>query len=106
MIDYEKAVALDPEDAIAFNNKGLIEEKLGHKKKSNESFDKSNEVMGYEPKLQKAPEKAHNVIKQTPPLQLTRLGIIKSVFTKDGFKEFKQFSRKLFSSRKYRHPNS
>ena len=36
--DYQKAVELDPEDAIALNNLGLLEEQLGYMQKAQERF--------------------------------------------------------------------
>ncbi|MDX5477739.1 MAG: tetratricopeptide repeat protein, partial [Cyclobacteriaceae bacterium] len=47
--DYEKAIELDPEDAVAYNNKGLVEEKLGYRDQSKKSFEKADELVGYEP---------------------------------------------------------
>jgi tetratricopeptide (TPR) repeat protein len=32
--DYEKTISLDPDDAIAYNNLGLLQEQLGYKEKS------------------------------------------------------------------------
>ncbi len=94
--DYEKAIALDPEDAIALNNKGLIEEKLGYQERSKKSFDQSNKLVGYNPS-----EKSANKTRNAPPTfkpqpsqeKATRWGIIKSVFTKEGFKDFSQFTK-------------
>jgi|SRR5690554_143227 len=37
--DYEKAIELDPEDAIAHNNLGLLIEKSGHHQKAKAFFD-------------------------------------------------------------------
>lgn len=37
--DYEKAIELDPDDAIAHNNLGLLIEKLGHHQKAKVFFD-------------------------------------------------------------------
>jgi tetratricopeptide (TPR) repeat protein len=46
LIDYEKVLSLDPDDAIALNNKGLVEEKLGYMAKAQESFKLSDELHG------------------------------------------------------------
>lgn len=46
LIDYEKVLSLDPDDAIALNNKGLVEEKLGYMTKAQESFKLSDELHG------------------------------------------------------------
>ncbi|MFT7382044.1 MAG: tetratricopeptide (TPR) repeat protein [Roseivirga sp.] len=101
--DYEKAIELDPEDAIALNNKGLIEEKLGYKERANKSFDKSNSLVGYNPS-EKAKEKhsAPNfsqVQKPSSKEQNKRWAIIKSVFTKEGFKDFASFTKTLIEKK-------
>ena len=44
--DYEKVLELDPDDAIALNNKGLVEEKLGYFTKAQQSFKVSDELQG------------------------------------------------------------
>ena len=44
--DYEQAIALDPEDAIAYNNKGLVEEKLGRMEKAKASFKRADALDG------------------------------------------------------------
>lgn len=44
--DYEMVLTLDPDDAIALNNKGLIEEKLGYMAKAQQSFEKADELQG------------------------------------------------------------
>jgi len=40
--DYEIAVKLDPDDAIAYNNLGMLQEKLGYKKASERNFKKAD----------------------------------------------------------------
>lgn len=47
--DYEMAVKLDPEDAIAYNNLGLVQETKGFRVQAQKSFEKSNELIGYNP---------------------------------------------------------
>lgn len=101
--DYDECIALDPEDAIALNNRGLVEEKLGYKEKAEKSFDQSNKLVGYEPKGDSSSKgqtlKPNNEIpnskieKATLPTQpTTRWSVMKSVFTKEGFKDFLKFS--------------
>ena len=46
LIDYEKVLSLDPEDAIAHNNKGLVEEKLGYLERAQRSFNQADEIQG------------------------------------------------------------
>lgn len=99
--DYEKTIELDPEDAIAMNNKGLVEEKLGYKDKAKSSFDKSNNLTGYDPDKSPALKDAQATAQQTPPSQNeaqspdfdNKWDVIKSVFTKEGFKDFLSFSK-------------
>ncbi len=42
--DYERAVQLDPEDAVSYNNLGLLLEKLGNKKKAERHFKQADEL--------------------------------------------------------------
>ncbi|WP_420386873.1 tetratricopeptide repeat protein [Roseivirga sp.] len=102
--DYEKAVELDPEDAIALNNKGLIEEKLGYQERSKKSFNQSNKIIGYEPKGEETNAsrelKTQDVPRKDSNEVLTRWKVIKSVFTKEGFKDFSDFTKKKLLGRK------
>tara|TARA_Y100001933_G_scaffold142770_1_gene141667 strand:+ start:1284 stop:2063 length:780 start_codon:yes stop_codon:yes gene_type:complete len=103
LADYEKALELDPDDAITLNNKGLIEEKLGYIERSKKSFNRSNELVGYSPGTGKpmerpsAPTPSAEKPKQEP---LTRWKVIKSVFTKEGFKDFSNFTKTKVLRRK------
>lgn len=96
--DYTKAIELDPEDAIALNNKGLVEEKLGYQDQAKKSFSKSNELVGYNPE-EKQLDTNEPDLKQPEPVKPSRGQIIQSVFTKEGFKEFTQFSRALLKGK-------
>ncbi len=93
--DYEKAIALDPEDEIAYNNKGLIEEKMGYKAQAEKSFKKSNKIVGYEPKSGERIE-----TKEKPQKIETKMDVVKSLTTKNGFKDFIAFSKQLFKKNK------
>ena len=42
--DYKKCIELDPQDAVAHNNLGMLEEKLGRKKKADNHFKKADEI--------------------------------------------------------------
>lgn len=44
--DYKKAIELDPEDAIAHNNLGMLEEQLGWNDQAQERFKVSDELAG------------------------------------------------------------
>ncbi len=107
--DYDQCIALDPEDAIALNNRGLVEEKLGYKEKAKKSFDRSNKLVGYEPNEASGPDEQipnsnrKNSGSKTPAMvdgttskpPATRWEVIRSVFTKEGFKDFVSFSKGL-----------
>jgi len=106
--DYEKAVALDPEDAIAYNNLGLAQEQKGYYKKAQKSFDASNALIGYQPKKFDESETAiqsnktdlneHHIEDDSS----TSGGkIARNVFTKkQSFKEFIRFIRNGFKLKK------
>ena len=87
--DYRKALELDPDDAIALNNLGLLEEQYGMRKAAQEKFKRADTLMGIlrdagvDPA--KAPEPSTDdrpaetaAQPATPP---TLLGEIKAVFT-------------------------
>merc|ERR1711916_163810 len=48
--DYEKAVELDPEDAVAHNNLGLLLEKKGYQQKAQRNFEKADKLSKKEKK--------------------------------------------------------
>ena len=39
ILDYQKAIELDPEDAVSYNNIGLLQEKMGYQQKAKQNFD-------------------------------------------------------------------
>lgn len=47
--DYQKAIALDPQDEIAYNNLGLLQEQKGNFKEAKKNFKASNKIIGYNP---------------------------------------------------------
>lgn len=120
--DYEMAVKLDPEDAIAYNNLGLVQETKGFRVQAQKSFEKSNELIGYNPKrfdegeLKKEspkkqtqdPLKSESVepitesntsfeIQSEQTINPSKGQIAKSVFTtRSGFKDFWKFIRNGF----------
>jgi tetratricopeptide (TPR) repeat protein len=118
LADYKKAIELDPEDAIAMNNLGMLEEQMGYHKESKERFQVADELQGILNKngialpvneadlvLPARPEKPVNKtgIPVSNPLkipieenEMTRGNVVSSVFTKNGFKEFIAFVRNGF----------
>lgn len=121
--DYEIAVRLDPDDAIAYNNLGLAQENKGFRKKAEKSFQRSNELIGYNPKKfdeasidqqienqkENGEEKRNRLNTDQPLLNsetqsaelveqpVTKTAVAKGVFTtKKGFSEFIRFIRNGF----------
>lgn len=44
--DYKKALELDPDDAVTWNNLGLLEEQLGYQEQAKERYRVSDELLG------------------------------------------------------------
>jgi tetratricopeptide (TPR) repeat protein len=108
---YEKAIELDPEDAIAYNNLGLLQEKKGYQQKAQRQFEKADKLAKIERKFMDrldkdeirdaspAPGKGETPQpkKLTPDKVLSRKEVYRSLF-KDGktFKEFIVFIKQGF----------
>ena len=112
--DYQKAIDLDPEDAVAHNNLGMLYEQMGYAKQAKEHFaiaDEVNKMLNDEGIV---PEKAPPPIEEEKPNpqpstpieaaeehvsdeSVDRSTTIKSVFTKrETFREFVRFTAKGF----------
>ena len=94
ILDYQKAIELDPKDSIAYNNMGLVQEQLGYQKESQKSFEKSNNIIGYNPKRfdegELKTEAPTETIEEEP--SISKKEVVKDVFTKrSAFKEFLSF---------------
>lgn len=94
--DYQEALRLDPEDAIAWNNLGLLEEQLGYKKEAQEKFAKADALASRDEILQRFNEieesRRNNQTQPTAPLN--RWQIIRDVFLKkQTFQQFIRFIR-------------
>ena len=100
ILDYEKAIELDPEDAVSYNNIGLLQEKLGYKQKAQKNFELADEI---------SKEQEDNFIKQTPisennapeiqeESRIKKKSFFKEFFkilqSKKQFKEFLSFVKK------------
>lgn len=110
---YEKAVELDPEDAVAYNNLGLLHEKKGYQQKAQRQFEKADKLANIERKFMNQLDKEDGIETHESPappkgetLQpkkmevdkvLTRKAIYRSLFS-DGktFKEFALFVKNGF----------
>ncbi|MEX2485006.1 MAG: tetratricopeptide repeat protein [Brumimicrobium sp.] len=116
--DYQKAVEIDPEDAVSHNNLGLLLEKQGYQSKAQKNFEKadklsqiqkemfdkldeiegksaeekSSEADSYIPKGEKLQPR-----KLTPDKQPTKKEVLKNVVTKKSvFIEFITFIKNGF----------
>lgn len=114
--DYKKAIELDPEDAIAMNNLGMLEEQLGYHKEAKERFQVADELQGILhkngiatpvaeedliiPPKQANPNPQQHETAPQPEVTLEQKesvgNIISSIFTKKGFNEFIGFVRNGF----------
>ena len=102
--DYEKAVHLDPEDAIAHNNLGLLQDKKGYAKHSKKSFEiaddlaeKQNLFNETEPQKEDVNVTPRNDEAETETTWKT----IKKVFvSKEGKREFISFIKNGFRIKK------
>jgi tetratricopeptide (TPR) repeat protein len=109
--DYEKAIELDPEDAVAYNNLGLVEEKMGRKEKAQQNFTKADALSGYPPKKEseqvqassstsseKREEKTTPQKSNTPKLTASHfISVLKGIFMEPATrKEFAAFLTGIF----------
>lgn len=110
---YEKAVQLDPDDAVAHNNLGLLLEKKGYQQKAMRQFERADKLANIEQKfMNRLDELEGNEVYEAPhppagetlqPKKLeadkvvTRKQVYRSIFT-DGktFKEFILFIKSGF----------
>jgi len=51
VVDYQKAVELDPDDAVAHNNLGLLLEQQGYQKEAQQRFDRADKLSKMEDDL-------------------------------------------------------
>lgn len=102
ILDYQMTLKLDPDDAIAHNNLGLLQEQFNYKSEAEKSFERSNEILGYNPNRYDAARNLNVEEKSKPvPTAETRKTIVKSVFTKKSvFKEFIDFIKSGFKLHK------
>lgn len=97
MIDYQVTIKLDPEDAVAYNNLGLLQEQSNYKSEAEDSFEKSNNIIGYSPNRYDNRKEEILENEPTPEIVLSKSEIAKSVFTKKSvLKEFFSFIKNGF----------
>ncbi len=115
MEDYKKALVLDEKDAVAWNNLGLLEEKLGYKMEAKQKFDTADNIADKGKTFEKPPidqiikeyeikqkEIETSLAMQKNPNPSFEKGIkgywqvIKKVFTdKETYQEFWKFTKNL-----------
>jgi Flp pilus assembly protein TadD len=97
MKDYEKAIELDPKDEISLNNLGLLQEEVGKMKAAKKSFEKSNELIGYNPEKRQENEdtKIQNNA-NTDSIGKIMLNVFKS---KEVRKEYFSFLKNIFKKK-------
>jgi tetratricopeptide (TPR) repeat protein len=101
--DYKEAISLDPNDAISYNNLGILEDKMGRRTVSQGYYDKADNLMGVhsnsEMKKMMDSENAINYDREftsaLPEVQNTTTSlwsiIVNSLTTKGGIKEVIRF---------------
>lgn len=102
--DYKKAIELDPEDAIAHNNLGLLEEKLGYTKQSQKNFERADilhqgQIDGRtEQGIEGLALKSRNIQKEIEDAKekLSYSKVLLSIFSKSGFQSFVKFVKTGF----------
>ena len=122
--DYEKALELEPDNPITYNNMGLVQEEIGYVKQANKSFEQSDDLRKKEEANKVLNLKENQTIKQEvenrldkvkseieenkdqpkvivppiePELEKTKGEIAKEIFTKKStFNEFIQFIKNGF----------
>ncbi|MCB0760501.1 MAG: tetratricopeptide repeat protein [Flavobacteriales bacterium] len=106
--DYRIAIELDPEDAVALNNLGLLEEQLGYVKEAKEKFDLADELSKIleEKNIDMASAKSEGALRapqipNTPEEQSSLWKEINRVFSSsEGFKEYISFIKSGFKLKK------
>jgi tetratricopeptide (TPR) repeat protein len=92
--DYTKAHQLDPEDALILNNLGLAEQKLGYTHKARQSFEKSNDIIGYEEKFYQS----ENISKEKDAQPKEKSTIWQQIkLMMSSKQEFRKFLKEAFS---------
>lgn len=105
--DYRKAIELDPEDAIAHNNLGLLEEQLGYKEHSKKRFELADLLQSRNENgiptqtIDEINASARNIQQEIKLEKLekddkTFLQVLLSIFSKEGFKSFVKFIKSGF----------
>lgn len=98
--DYRIAIELDPEDAIAHNNLGLLEEKMGHMAQAKAMFDLADALAknesGSDDPADYRPKNIQREIDQEKTKKSISSEVLNVFRSKESFKEFLSFIRNGF----------
>ena len=105
--DYKHALELDPDDAVTWNNLGLLEEQLGYQEQAKERYRVSDELLGILKERGIDPESSTPAFEERPAeaepameKERTFWGEVKrAVFTSEGRKEVWTFVANGFTLR-------
>jgi len=108
--DYQKALERDPEDAVTWNNLGLLEEQLGYQEQAKERYRVSDELLGIlkergiDPESDAETAKSKTASARTsddsvPGKRTFGSELRRALFTKDGLKELWKFVSNGFTLR-------
>lgn len=98
--DYKVALELDPEDAITWNNLGLLEEQLGYMKQAKEKYEVSDALLGMLRENQIEPETSstqHPKPAHPRPAPTFWNELRRALFTKEGRGELMTFVKNGFT---------
>ena len=103
--DYEKAIELDPEDAVAQNNLGMLQEQLGYKNEAKKRFEIADDLME-NPKgntdvgIQGEPLEARNIQREINEAKKNESlwNELKSLKSKEGRASFGKFVKSGFKN--------
>ena len=105
--DYQHALELDPDDAVTWNNLGLLEEQLGYQEQAKERYRVSDELLGILKERGIDPESSTPALEERPAQAKTLVDerrtfwseIKRAILTREGRKEVWTFVSNGFTLR-------
>ena len=102
--DYKKAIELDPDDAVAQNNLGMLEEQMGYKKEADQRFKIADDLMRdrvdgrSDHGIKGEPLEARNIQKEIEEenANKTLWSEMRKIISKEGRKSFSTFLKSGF----------